>query len=188
MRTVKGLPADDGDSYVIGDPMSQDTMIGPVISAAAARSIQSHIDDALAKGASDATPEGFRSQVLPSSGFYIRPRILTNVDHTMAVMREETFGPVIPVQRVASDAEAVKLINDSDYGLTASVWTKDIAHGEKLLLDLEVGTAFVNRCDYPNPDLAWTGWKNSGLGCTLGPRGFDAFVKLKSFHVKQTHG
>ena len=163
-------------------------MVGPVISAAAARSIQSHIDDALAKGATDSTPHNPSFQSLPTQGFYVAPRLLTNVNHTMAVMREETFGPVIPVQRVASDDEAIALMNDSDYGLTASVWTKDIAKGEELLPQLEAGTAFVNRCDYPNPDLAWTGWKDSGLGCTLGPRGFDAFVKLKSFHIKQLHG
>ncbi|KAK7725555.1 hypothetical protein SLS63_008009 [Diaporthe eres] len=103
----------------------------------------------------------------------------------LVVMKEETFGPVIPVAKVAHDDEAVKLMNDTDYGLTASVWTKDIPRGEELLEQLEAGTVFLNRCDYPNPDLSWTGWKKSGLGCTLGPRGFDAFVKLKSHHIKE---
>jgi acyl-CoA reductase-like NAD-dependent aldehyde dehydrogenase len=175
------------DSYILGDPLEQDTMVGPVISAAAARSIQSQIDDALSKGATDCTPQNASFQQLPAQGSYIAPRLLINVDHTMAVMREETFGPLIPLQSVASDDKAVELMNESDYGLTASIWTKDIAKGEELTLRLDSGTAFVNRCDYPNPDLAWTGWKNSGLGCTLGPRGFDAFIKLKSYHIKQTH-
>ncbi|KAJ3471982.1 hypothetical protein NLG97_g11391 [Lecanicillium saksenae] len=79
-------------------------------------------------------------------------------------------------------------MNDSEYGLTASIWTRDVARGEEIGDDVEAGTLFVNRCDCPNPDLAWVGWKNSGLGCTLGPRGFDAFVKLRSHHIRLTHG
>lgn len=100
-------------------------------------------------------------------------------------MRTETFGPVIPVQAVASDAEAVKMMNDSDLGLTASIWTKDEAKGEELAELVEAGTVFVNRADYPSPDLAWTGWKDSGKGVSLSVFGFEAFVKLKSFHVKE---
>jgi acyl-CoA reductase-like NAD-dependent aldehyde dehydrogenase len=123
----------------------------------------------------------------------------------MRVMREETFGPVVPIMKVQSDDEAVALMNDSDYGLTASVWTKDIKAGEDLIERIEAGTVFINRCDYPSPvrgkphyasnmiltaiqDLAWIGWKNSGLGCSLGPQAFDAFYKLKSFHIRTTHG
>lgn len=121
-------------------------------------------------------------------GHYIAPRVLTNTNHSMQILNEETFGPVIPICKVSSDEEAIKLMNDSEYGLTASVWTKDIHKGEEIIEKLEAGTVFVNRCDYPNPDLAWTGWKMSGLGCTLGPRAFDAFFKLKSFHVKEEQG
>lgn len=121
----------------------------------------------------------------------------------MVTMKEETFGPVMPIMKVSSDEEAVALMNDSDYGLTASVWTKDMARGEELIDQIEAGTVFINRCDYPAPvcysrllllgiwtsltilqDLAWTGWKSSGLGSTLGPRGYDGFVKLKSYHIK----
>ncbi|KAJ4363221.1 hypothetical protein N0V83_010341 [Neocucurbitaria cava] len=171
--------------YNVGDPLESTTNVGPVISRAAVTSIQAQIDDALAKGAIDATPENSTFQNLPSEGHYISPRLLVNTNHSMTIMKEETFGPVIPVSKVSGDNEAVKLMNDSDYGLTASVWTKDIAKGEELIEKLDAGTVFVNRCDYPNPDLAWTGWKNSGLGCTLGPRAFDAFFKLKSFHVKE---
>ncbi|KAJ3466665.1 hypothetical protein MRS44_004229 [Fusarium solani] len=172
-------------TYKLGDPLEKDTMVGPVISRAAQKNIKAQIQDALDKGAVDATPKNDTFTSTPSSGNYVAPILLTNVTHDMEVMREETFGPVIPVAKVKNDEEAVRLMNDSDYGLTASVWTKDIARGEDLIEQLEAGTVFVNRCDYPNPDLAWTGWKKSGLGCTLGPRGFDAFVKLKSYHVKE---
>jgi acyl-CoA reductase-like NAD-dependent aldehyde dehydrogenase len=99
-------------------------------------------------------------------------------------MTEETFGPVIPVQKVSSDDEAISLMNDSVFGLTASIWTKDTALGEKLTRRVQAGTVFVNRADYPSPDLAWTGWKDSGKGVTLSRFGFEQFVKLQSVHVK----
>ncbi|KAH8893988.1 aldehyde dehydrogenase [Thozetella sp. PMI_491] len=172
-------------TYKLGDPLDPATMVGPVISRSAQKAINAQIEDALAKGAVDATPANASFASASPNGNYVAPRLLLNVSHDMLVMKEETFGPVIPVQKVSGDEEAVKLMNDTDYGLTASVWTKDLAKGEELLEVLEAGTVFVNRCDYPNPDLAWTGWKKSGLGCTLGPRGYDAFVKLKSYHVKE---
>ncbi|KAK4064176.1 uncharacterized protein Triagg1_9155 [Trichoderma aggressivum f. europaeum] len=150
--------------------------------------INAQISDALTKGAVNATPENMSFTSAFKDGNFVAPILLTNVTHDMQVMREETFGPVIPVAKVKDDDEAVRLMNDTEYGLTASVWTKDIARGEELIELLEAGTVFVNRCDYPNPDLAWTGWKRSGLGCTLGPRGYDAFVKLKSYHVKEKQG
>lgn len=126
-------------------------MVGPVISRAAKAAIEAQIDDAIVKGAVDSTPENPTFTKTPSDGNYVAPRLLTNVDHSMVVMREETFGPVIPVQKVSGDEEAVKLMNDTEYGLTASVWTKDIARGNELIELLEAGTVFVNRCDYPNP-------------------------------------
>lgn len=135
------------------------------------------------------------------------PTVLTQVNHDMVVMKEETFGPVLPIMRVSSDEEAVQLMNESDYGLTASVWTQDLAAGERLLKLLDAGTVFINRCDYPNPvsipalhtnlsevanhriqHLAWTGWKNSGMGHTLVPKAFDPFVKLKSYHIREKQG
>ncbi|KAF1734636.1 Phenylacetaldehyde dehydrogenase [Beauveria bassiana] len=174
--------------YKLGDPADKATTVGPVISAAAVKAITAQVDDALSKGAVDATPANASFQTLPSRGSYIAPRILTNVNHSMDVMTVETFGPIIPVMKVSSDDEAVALMNDSEYGLTASIWTRDVARGEEIGEQVEAGTLFVNRCDCPNPDLAWVGWKNSGLGCTLGPRGFDAFVKLRSHHVRLTHG
>ncbi|KAG0651671.1 Phenylacetaldehyde dehydrogenase [Hyphodiscus hymeniophilus] len=162
------------------------TMLGPVISPAAVANIHAHIADALAKGAKDVTPNNPSFTDLPKTGSFIAPVVLTNTTHRMRVMMEETFGPVIPIMKVANDEEAIKLMNDSDYGLTASIWTKDIAKGEELIEQLEAGTVFVNRADFPNADLAWTGWKNSGLGVTLGPFGFNGFFKLKSYHVKES--
>ncbi|EPS26437.1 hypothetical protein PDE_01374 [Penicillium oxalicum 114-2] len=172
--------------YKLGDPLDQTTTTGPVVSAIAKEKIQSHVDDALKKGAVNATPqnESFSLAQTSQKGNFVAPVVLTNVNHDMLTMREETFGPVMPIMKVSSDEEAVALMNDSDYGLTASVWTKDIARGEEIIDQIEAGTVFINRCDYPAPDLAWTGWKMSGLGCTLGPRGYDGFVKLKSYHIK----
>ncbi|KAE8152189.1 Aldehyde/histidinol dehydrogenase [Aspergillus avenaceus] len=172
-------------TYKLGDPTDKTTTTGPVISKAAVAAIQSHIDDALSKGATDQTPPNPTFTSLPAQGNYVAPKLLTNVTHDMVVMREETFGPVIPVMKVASDDEAVSLMNDSEYGLTASVWTKDVSAGEELIQHIEAGTVYINRCDYPSPDLAWIGWKNSGLGCTLGPQAYDAFYKLKSYHIKE---
>lgn len=124
-----------------------------MISAPAKEKIQSHIDDALAKGAVNVTPENatFALAKTAGKGNWLAPVVLTNVNHSMVTMKEETFGPVMPIMKVSSDEEAVSLMNDSDYGLTASVWTKDIAAGEKLIDDIEAGTVFINRCDYPAP-------------------------------------
>ncbi|KAF1965230.1 betaine aldehyde dehydrogenase 2 [Bimuria novae-zelandiae CBS 107.79] len=170
--------------YRLGDPTEKDTNLGPVVSKRSAETIRSHIKDALEKGAKDATPENESFKSPPADGNFVAPTLLTNVDHNMAVMTEETFGPVIPVMKVKDDAEAIKLMNDSQFGLTASIWTKDTNKGHELLEDVEAGTVFVNRCDYPAPDLAWVGWKDSGKGQTLSKFGFDQFVKLKSYHVK----
>ncbi|KAK2836919.1 hypothetical protein FQN49_006588 [Arthroderma sp. PD_2] len=171
-------------NYRVGDPFDEQTQIGPVISKKAKESILSHIQDAIKGGAKDETPANATFDNLPSAGNFVKPTLLTGVTHDMRVMAEETFGPVIPVMKVKDDREAVRLMNDSDLGLTASVWTKDVAAGEQLIQDIEAGTVYVNRADYPSPDLAWTGWKNSGRGVTLSRFAFDQFVKLKSFHLK----
>ncbi|KAI8289130.1 hypothetical protein K4K60_009605 [Colletotrichum sp. SAR11_57] len=176
---------DELKMYKLGDPLDASTNVGPVISRAAQKLIEQQVEDALNKGARDATPFNATFQNPSADGNYVIPRILTGVTHDMIIAKEETFGPIIPVICVQNDDEAIQLMNDTDYGLTASVWTTDIPRGEEMIESLEAGTVFVNRCDYPNPDLAWTGWKKSGLGCTLGPKGFDFFVKLKSYHVKQ---
>ena len=170
--------------YKLGDPLEKDTNVGPVVSKKSMNTIQEHVKDALDKGASDVTPENESFKSPPKDGNYVKPTVLTNVTHEMIIMNDETFGPVIPIMKVGNDEEAVRLMNDSEFGLTASIWTKDAAKGEELAEQVEAGTVFVNRADFPSPDLAWTGWKNSGKGVTLSKFGFDQFVKLKSFHVK----
>ncbi|KAH8913006.1 aldehyde dehydrogenase [Coniochaeta sp. PMI_546] len=171
--------------YRLGDPSSKDTHVGPVISKRSKEAILAQIEDALQKGAKDETPdnESFRNPS-PKSGNWVAPTLLTNVNHDMTIMKDETFGPVIPVMKVSSDEEAVRLMNDSEFGLTASIWSKDTDRAYELCEQVEAGTVFVNRCDFPSPDLAWTGWKNSGKGQTLSKYGFDQFVKLKSYHLK----
>ncbi|KAH7160852.1 Aldehyde/histidinol dehydrogenase [Dactylonectria macrodidyma] len=170
--------------YKLGDPFDKGTHVGPVVSKRSKEAIEEHIKDALDKGAKDVTPENESFNNPPLKGNFVKPTLLVNVDHTMRVMMEETFGPVVAVQKVKNDEEAVKLMNDSEFGLTASIWTKDTDKGYELAEDVEAGTVFVNRCDYPSPDLAWTGWKNSGKGQTLSRFGYDQFVKLKSYHLK----
>ncbi|KAF6815000.1 aldehyde dehydrogenase [Colletotrichum musicola] len=170
--------------YVLGDPLDKGTHLGPVISKRSKEAIESHVADAVAKGAKDATPDNETFANPPAKGNFVKPTLLTDVDHSMTVMTEETFGPVIPVMRVKNDDEAVRLMNDSEFGLTASIWTKDTDRGYEIADQVEAGTVFVNRCDFPSPDLAWTGWKNSGKGQTLSRFGYDQFVKLKSYHLK----
>lgn len=137
--------------YKLGDPFDPSTHVGPVVSKKALETIRSHIKDALDKGAIDATPENESFGLSPSDGNYVAPTLLTNVSHSMTVMKDETFGPVIPVMKVHGDEEAIALMNDSEFGLTASIWTKDVKKGNQLADDVEAGTVFVNRCDYPSP-------------------------------------
>lgn len=170
--------------YKLGDPLEKDTNVGPVVSKKSMNTIQEHIKDALDKGAKDVTPENESFKSPPKDGNYVKPTVLTDVTHDMVIMNDETFGPVIPIMKVGNDEEAVRLMNDSEFGLTASIWTKNDNEGENLAERVEAGTVFVNRADFPSPDLAWTGWKNSGKGVTLSKFGFEQFVKLKSFHIK----
>jgi acyl-CoA reductase-like NAD-dependent aldehyde dehydrogenase len=188
--------------YRVGEPSDPKTQIGPVVSKRAKEAILAQVEDAVKKGAKNETPANETFETFPPNGNYVKPTLLTGANHDMVVMKEETFGPVIPVMKVSGDDEAVKLMNDSDFGLTASVWSKDVAAAEKLVERVEAGTVFVNRSDFPSPvstvyfsgnelfanlssqDLAWTGWKNSGRGVTLSRFGFEQFVKLKSHHIK----
>ncbi len=139
--------------YVVGDPLDAATQVGPVVSARAKAAIEAHIAEAVQQGATDATPRADNAtfSTLPATGNFVVPTLLTGVMQDMAVMRDETFGPVIPVMAVADDAEAVARMNDSEFGLTASVWTKDRAVGAALADEIEAGTVFVNRCDFPSP-------------------------------------
>lgn len=142
--------------YKVGDPLEKETQIGPVISKRSKEAIESHIKDALDKGAKDLTPENPSFSSLPTKGNFVKPTLLGDVNHSMTVMTEETFGPVISVMKVKSDDEAVKLMNESEFGLTASIWTKDTEKGYELADQVEAGTVFVNRADYPSPVSTYT--------------------------------
>ena len=115
---------------------------------------------------------------------YLPPEVLVDVDHGMAIMTEETFGPAIGIMPVSDDEEAIALMNDSRYGLTASIWTTDAEAALRIGERVETGTWYMNRCDYLDPALAWTGVKDSGRGCTLSRLGLEAFTRPKSFHLR----
>ncbi|MCG9600204.1 aldehyde dehydrogenase family protein [Vibrio sp. Isolate31] len=172
--------------YQLGNPNASETNLGPVVRTAAADFVRSQIEDALAKGAIANIDESWFSWSKNGTP-YLAPQILTNVNHTMRVMTEESFGPVVGIQSVSNDEEAVRLMNDSEFGLTASIFSSDEQAAAKLGEQVDTGTLFVNRCDYLDPQLAWTGVKNSGRGCTLSLIGFEMLTRPKSFHIKTHH-
>lgn len=167
----------------LGNPVDPDTTLGPLVRPAAADFVRGQIEDAVAAGARAWIDPGDYPLSVPGSA-YLAPQLLTGVDHRMRVMTEESFGPVVGIMPVASDDEAIALMNDSEFGLTAAIFTRDIATGEALARRLEAGTVFTNRCDYLDPELAWTGVKHSGRGCSLSRLGFDSLTRPKSFHLK----
>ncbi|HEX8124786.1 MAG TPA: aldehyde dehydrogenase family protein [Allosphingosinicella sp.] len=169
--------------YRLGDPLDPETSLGPMASAGGAASVREQVAKAVEAGAVAHIP----SQLFPADtgeGPYLMPQVLTGVDHSMAVMRDETFGPVAGIVKVADDDEAVRLMNDSAFGLTASIWTRDLEAAGRLALRVEAGTVFANRCDYLDPFLAWTGAKDSGRGASLGRYGFDSVTRPKSLHLR----
>ena len=117
---------------------------------------------------------------------YLVPQVLTNVNHDMNFMKEETFGPAVGIMPVENENEAIELMNDSPYGLTASIWTKDIDFAEHFGNKIQTGTFFMNRCDYLDPGLAWTGVKNTGKGCSLSEISYEHLTKPKSFHLRKS--
>ncbi len=171
--------------YVLGDPRDPATTIGPMVNAGAAGQVRAQIAEALANGATALTSEADFDASRAGTP-YLGPTVLVGVDHSMRVMREESFGPVIGIMPVDNDDEAIALMNDSDYGLTASVWTADIDAARAIGERLDTGTVYANRCDYLDPALAWSGVKDTGHGCTLSPLGFEALTRPKSFHLR-TH-
>jgi acyl-CoA reductase-like NAD-dependent aldehyde dehydrogenase len=169
--------------YRLGNPLDPETTLGPMARVDVADKARAHINDALRKGAKSLIdPRLF--PVSKEETPYLAPQVLVNVDHSMLVMSEETFGPVVGMMPVRNDEEAIRLMNDSLYGLTASIWTTDREMALRIGDQIETGTWFMNRCDYLDPALAWTGVKDSGRGCTLSKLGFEAFTRPKSFHLK----
>ncbi len=169
--------------YVLGDPRDEETTIGPMVRTRNADSVRKHIADAVAAGAKPLIPAGTFDAEKDGSP-YLGPQILVDVDHSMDVMTEETFGPVVGIMKVKGDAEAIALMNDSHYGLTASIWGKDADAAMAIADKLETGTVFFNRCDYLDPALAWVGVKDSGRGCTLSRVGYEHLTRPKSFHFR----
>jgi acyl-CoA reductase-like NAD-dependent aldehyde dehydrogenase len=171
--------------YKLGNPLEPDTTLGPMVRAGAAEFVRGQIADAVKAGArSLIDPKTFPADK-PGTP-YLAPHVLVDVDHSMRVMTEESFGPVIGIMKVASDDEAVRLMNDSRYGLTAAIWTSDKAAALRIGDQVETGTWFMNRCDYLDPALAWTGVKDSGRGCTLSRLGYEYLTRPKSFHLRTT--
>src|SRR5438093_818109 len=167
--------------YVVGDPFDERTYIGPLARREAALAHQeAQVADAVARGARVLT--GGRRVERP--GFFFAPTVLVDVDHTLAVMREETFGPLIGLARAGSADEAVALMNDTPYGLTAAVYTADRARAERVLARVNTGTAYWNCCDRVSPRLPWTGRGASGLGVTLSREGIAAFLRPKAWHLR----
>jgi acyl-CoA reductase-like NAD-dependent aldehyde dehydrogenase len=169
--------------YRLGNPIETNVNLGPMVRARAADFARGQVREAIAAGAKSLIdPREF--SVDRDGTPYMAPQVLVNVDHSMRLMSEETFAPVIGIMRVKSDEEAIALMNDSEYGLTAAIWTSDpeaaISIGERV----DTGTWFMNRCDYLDPALAWTGVKNSGRGCTLSVVGYEQLTRPKSFHLR----
>ncbi len=169
----------EAEKLVVGDPRLPETTLGPLTSAKGADFVRQQISDAIGQGATAHLPidDNWGSA-------YLAPQVLTNVTHDMNVMKQETFGPVVGMMAVDDDQQAIDLMNDSQYGLTASIWTQDVEAARLIGAQLQTGTVFLNRCDYLDPGLAWTGVKNSGRGCTLSSIGYEQLTRPKSYHFK----
>jgi acyl-CoA reductase-like NAD-dependent aldehyde dehydrogenase len=169
--------------YKLGNPLDPETSLGPMVRTDAADKVRAHINEAVRKGAIALIDPAIFSAAKEGTP-YLGPQVLVNVDHRMLVMTEETFGPVVGMMPVKDDEEAIRLMNDSRYGLSASVWTLDVDAAIGIGERIEAGTWLMNRCDYLDPALAWTGVKDSGRGCTLSRLGFEPFTRPKSFHLR----
>ncbi len=169
--------------YRLGNPLHDGVTLGPMVRAAAADFVRGQIREAVAAGARTLIdPRDFPADTENTP--YLAPQVLVDVDHTMRVMHEESFGPVVGIMPVESDEQAVQLMNASRYGLTASVWTRDQDAALRIGERLDTGTVFMNRCDYLDPALAWVGVKDSGHGCTLSSIGYEQLTRAKSFHLR----
>ncbi len=167
----------------LGNPFDNETTIDPMANKRFSDTVRAQTAEAIAAGAKALIdPALFPAD---DGGTYLAPQILVNVTHAMRVMREESFGPVVGIMAVTSEAEAIALMNDSPYGLTASLWTRDPENAARVGRQIETGTVFMNRCDYLDPALCWTGCKDTGRGGALGVIGYHALTRPKSYHFKQ---
>ena len=170
------------NSYQLGNPLDSDTSLGPMAHTRFAALVRAQTDDAISRGAKALIdPARFPA----NKGVYLMPQILLDVDHSMPVMQEESFGPVVGIMKVRNDAEAIALMNDSQYGLTAALWTPDLDRATHIADQLDTGTVFMNRCDYLDPALCWTGCKDTGRGGSLSEIGFHNLTRPKSYHMKK---
>ena len=169
------------ENYKLGNPLEPDTTLGPMANKRFSDEVRLQIAEAIEKGATTHI-KAFESD---DGGTYVTPQILTDVDHNMRIMKDETFGPVVCIMPVANDDEAVALMNDSEFGLTASLWTENVARAEKIADEIETGTVFLNRADYLDPALCWTGCKNTGRGGGLSIIGYHNLTRPKSYHLKK---
>jgi len=170
------------NQYKLGNPLDPETTIGPMAHIRFANEVRAQTQEAIKDGA--------KAHIDPclfpmDGGAYLMPQILTDVTHDMRIMREESFGPVVGIMSVKNDEEAIKLINDSDFGLTASLWTEDINRAEAIADRIDTGTAFMNRADYLDPALCWTGCKDTGRGGGLSMIGYHNLTRPKSYHLKK---
>ncbi|MCO5064937.1 MAG: aldehyde dehydrogenase family protein [Rhizobiaceae bacterium] len=179
---VEGFVAET-KSYRLGNPLEEATTMGPMAQARFADLIREQKAEAFRKGATAHmnTKDARDREGSP----YLPAEVLTDVNHQMSVMREESFGPIVGIMKVRNDDEAVALMNDSPYGLTASVWTADIDHAIRIGDQVETGTIFMNRCDYLDPALVWTGVKDTGKGAALSAIGYDNLTRPKSYHLRE---
>jgi acyl-CoA reductase-like NAD-dependent aldehyde dehydrogenase len=165
----------------LGNPLDPDTTMGPMANVRFANEVRAQIEEALADGAK----AHIATMPADDGGAYLTPQILTNVSHKMRVMRDESFGPVVGIMPVKDDEEAIALMNDSQFGLTASIWSADTATAEAIGDRIETGTVFLNRCDYLDPALCWTGCKDTGRGQGLSKLAYQALTRPKSYHLKK---
>ncbi|NTJ42883.1 aldehyde dehydrogenase family protein [Agrobacterium larrymoorei] len=171
-------------NYKLGNPLDQETTLGPMANKRFAKVVRQQVADALAKGAKALVdPKLFSADDGESA--YVAPQVLINVDHSMEFMKEETFGPAVGIMKVKNDDEALHLMNDSKYGLTASLWTQDSERAGRIGREIETGTVFMNRADYLDPALCWTGVKETGRGGSLSVIGFQNLTRPKSYHLKK---
>ena len=171
------------EKYILDNPLKTNTNLGPVVKLSAAEFIRLQVKEAIVNGAKDIINKS-NFKISEDNNCYVSPSVLVNVDHSMKFMMEETFGPSVGIMKVSNENEAAKLMNDSPYGLTACLWTSDKDFAESFGPKINTGTFFMNRCDYLDPGLAWTGVKNTGTGITLSVLGFDHVTRAKSYHYR----